>query len=129
MSEINKTDEMYEYFDKLDKLINLLKSKGFTSNRKNSKLLFGELEGKMNPVAFDYAERILKQAYSQVFKEKLITEDFRKIIVSDEFETRIATYVNETGGNRFTIVCSDMVRFDEEPCAGIVIDHTYDEVF
>ena len=129
MSEINKTDEMYQYFDKLDKLVNLLKSKGFTDNRKNSKLLFGELEGKMNPEAFAYAERILKQAYSQVFKEKLITEDFRKIIVSDEFETRIATYVNETGGDRFTIVCSDMVRLDEEPCAGIIIDYTYETVY
>lgn len=34
MSEINKTDEMHKYLDKLNKLINLLKSKGFTSNRK-----------------------------------------------------------------------------------------------
>lgn len=80
----------------------------------------------MNPMAFDYADRALRQTYSQVFKENLIVEDFRKVIVSDEFETRIATYVNETGGARFTIVCSDMVRFDDEPCAGIIIDHTYE---
>ena len=129
MDENNQVDEMHEYLDKLDKLVNILRAKGFTDNRKNSKLLFGELDGKMNPEAFAYAERILKQAYSQVFKEKLITEDFRKIIVSDEFETRIATYINETGGDRFTIVCSDMVRLDEEPCAGIIIDYTYESVY
>lgn len=46
--------------------------------------------------------------------------------MEDGFETSVGTYVNRSRGTRFTLVCSDMVRFEDVAYAGAIIDYTYE---
>lgn len=127
MDENKTIDDYHEYLNKLDKVRKLLISKRFRHNHKNGRLLFGEIEGKLNPEAFAYAERILKQAYLQAFKEKLVKIDFNKVVMDYGFTTMVASYVtdtNEQAVDRFTLVAAEMIRTEDQPCTGIIIDWT-----